>query len=217
MARKPAPEPEPIRYVDPVVRPIVQATDLGSVQVLKQGDLDLLTDPFGDIDPDSRGLGLYLGDTRRPSCEILRVNGLRPVLLQASAGGNWRGTIQMTNPRLDRNLRDKLHPEDSLPSRKPGIARTRTLTGEQLDKRVRVVNHAGTDEEVALELDRSVDDLRLLMNDRPRPGERDVAAGVPRFTTLFGGDAIITALQVLAVRPQLAVETPPGLDVTIRM
>ncbi len=78
--------------------PIVRATDLGSVQVLKHGNLFLLTDPFGDIHPDSRGLGLYDGDTRILSCSILRVNGERPVLLQGSVGGNYRGTIQLTNP-----------------------------------------------------------------------------------------------------------------------
>ena len=95
---------EATRFVEPVVRPVVKATDLGSVQVLKQGNLYLLTDPFGDVHPDSRGLGLYDGDTRRLSCSILRVNGERPVLLQGSAGGNFHGAIQLTNPRLERNL-----------------------------------------------------------------------------------------------------------------
>ena len=93
MAQPPAPppDPEPTAFLEPVVRPIVKATDLGSVQVLKQGNLYLLTDPFGDVHPDTRGLGLYEGDTRRLSCAILRINGARPVLLQASAGGNCRG------------------------------------------------------------------------------------------------------------------------------
>ena len=110
MAQTPAPpaDPEHTRFVEPVVRPVVKATDLGSVVVLKQANQYLLTDPFGDIRPDTRGLGLYDGDTRRLSCSILRVNGTRPVLLQASAGGNWRGTIQMTNPRIERDLRDKV-------------------------------------------------------------------------------------------------------------
>jgi glycogen debranching enzyme len=53
---------------------------------------------------------------------------------------------------------------------------------------------------------RSVSDLRLLVNDGPGPGERYVAAGVPWFTTLFGRDALITAFQSLAFRPQIAVE-----------
>ncbi|HYX11705.1 MAG TPA: glycogen debranching N-terminal domain-containing protein, partial [Candidatus Acidoferrum sp.] len=59
--------------------PIQKATDLGSVRVLKHGNLYLLTDPFGDIHPDSRGLGLYHSDTRLVSCCVLRVGGGRPV------------------------------------------------------------------------------------------------------------------------------------------
>src|ERR1035437_6423284 len=43
---------------------IVRAIDLGGVQGLKHGDLFLLSDGFGDVRPDSRGLGLYTGDTR---------------------------------------------------------------------------------------------------------------------------------------------------------
>ena len=53
-------------------------------------------------------------------------------------------------------------------------------------------------------------DLRLLVNDGPGPDERYIAAGVPWFTTLFGRDSLITALQALAFRPQLAVETLRG-------
>ena len=56
--------PEAIRWFEPVEVPIARATDLGSVQVVKHGDLFLLTDPFGDIHVDSRGLGLYDRDTR---------------------------------------------------------------------------------------------------------------------------------------------------------
>ncbi len=365
MAQVPAPPPSPeaTRYVEPVVRPIVKATDLGSVQVLKQGNLYLLTDPFGDIHPDTRGLGLYEGDTRRLSCSILRVDGERPVLLQASAGGNYRGTIQLTNPSIERNREDKFRPEDALASQKLGIGRHRLVTGRALEERIDVVNYAEEAHDVELELElaadaadifevrgwsrpgrgghlpvalrgdrvtfrydgldgvrmrthfafsesaaelgpvggdraagdgagwvrlrwhwelapgearelswvvwtterpapahavpahraladsddvlyppvpdvdedtvaasyhawnrgfadirtenelfnlaiaRSADDLRLLVNDGPGPGERYVAAGVPWFTTLFGRDALITSFQALAVRPQLAVET----------
>ncbi|HYO43823.1 MAG TPA: amylo-alpha-1,6-glucosidase [Candidatus Limnocylindrales bacterium] len=159
MAQSPAPpfDPEHTEFLEPVVRPIVKATDLGSVQVLKQGNLYLLTDAFGDIHPDSRGLGLYDGDTRRLSCEILRVNGLRPVLLQAGAGGNWRGTVQMTNPRIERNLQDKMRPEEALASQKLGIGRTRTLTGTVLEEHVRVVNYAEAPEDVGLELELAAD------------------------------------------------------------
>src|SRR5438445_7733084 len=54
-----ATEPAAVAFVEPLAIPIQKATDLGSVQVLKHGNLYLLTDPFGDIHPDSRGLGLY--------------------------------------------------------------------------------------------------------------------------------------------------------------
>src|SRR4051812_21589859 len=159
MAQTPAPpaDPEHTRFVEPVVRPVVKATDLGSVVVLKQGNQYLLTDPFGDIRPDTRGLGFYEADTRRLSCSILRVNGQRPVLLQASAGGNWRGTIQMTNPRIERDQRDKVRPEMALASQKLGIARRRTLTGTVLEERVRIVNHAEEDELVRVEVELAAD------------------------------------------------------------
>ncbi|HEX5828857.1 MAG TPA: glycogen debranching N-terminal domain-containing protein [Candidatus Limnocylindrales bacterium] len=357
MVQHPAPpsSPETVRFLEPVVRPIVKATDLGSVQVLKQGNLFLLTDPFGDVHPDTRGLGLYEGDTRRLSCSILRVNGQRPVLLQASAGGNYTGTIQLTNPRIERNLADKVHPEDALATQKLGIGRHRLLTGDVLEERVTLVNYAEESHEIEIELEfaadaadifevrgwtrpargahlpvalrgdrmtfrydaldgvrmethlafteawaeagpvdpeiagganagwvracwrwelatgearelrwtawtterptpagadhpealfppsprvdedpiaasyrawtsgfteirtdnelfnlsiiRSADDLRLLLNDGPGDGDRYLAAGVPWFTTLFGRDALITAFQALAVRPQLAIDT----------
>jgi len=58
-----------------------------------------------------------------------------------------------------------------------------------------------------LTLNRSLADLRLLINDGPGPDQRYVAAGVPWFATLFGRDALISSFQSLAFRPQIAVET----------
>src|SRR4029453_3638057 len=115
------------RYLPPRAVPIVKATDLGSVQVLKHGNRYLLTDSFGDIHPDSRGLGLYQGDSRSLSCAVLRVGGVRPVLLQTSVGGNYRGSIQMTNPSADRNPDAKVHPLDELVGRTIVTSRERLL------------------------------------------------------------------------------------------
>jgi glycogen debranching enzyme len=346
--------PDGVTFFEPRVVPIEKATDLGSVQVLKHGNLFLLTDQFGDIHSDSRGLGLYRDDTRLLSCSVLRVNGARPVVLQGSTGANFRGVIQLTNPTLDRNPDDKIRPGQGLTGKKLGITRERLLSGEALLERVHVVNFAEHDEdvEVIVEFDddcadifevrgyprargtllpvaattsratfrydgvdgrrrrthvafseearlepvvpgeapdlggtlrfrwswqlaagaeheiswtiwssdavlregarpadadelfpdpprvsadegaaaylawgrgttavstdhelfnrtirRSVADLRLLVNDGPREGERYIAAGVPWFATLFGRDSIVTALQTLAFRPQVAVET----------
>jgi glycogen debranching enzyme len=333
---------------------IQKATDLGSAQVLKHVNLFLLTDQFGDIHADSRGLGLYLGDTRILSCLVLRVGGVRPVLLQGSMGGNFRGTIHLTNPSIDRNPDAKRHAEDALAGRKLGISRERLLSGDVLRERVRIVNHSEHDERFEVELviaadaadifevrgypraqrgrclpvaiagdrltcrydgvdgtrrythlafseapteaspvgngpategwlklcwtmalepggrsdltwlawsterpvrspddpdpdaalfpetpgvsaddglgayqawtrgttavstdhelfnltlSRGLSDLRLLVNESPAGDERYVAAGIPWFAALFGRDAAITALEMLAFRPQLAVET----------
>jgi glycogen debranching enzyme len=348
-------DPAAIRWFEPRIVPIGRATDLGSVQVVKHGDLFLLTDPFGDIHVDSRGLGLYDRDTRLLSCSQLRVGGVRPVLLQGTAGGNYRGSIQLTNPSIDRNIEDKVNPLDDIASRKLGIARDRMLTLSGLEERLTVVNHAERAETVQIELElgmdgadifevrgrqraergrlfpaaavpsrvtfrydgldgrrrsthlrfdlaassieavgdgedgaasgawlrlrwvwpltpgqrrelrwvvwstledsaaarddavglfpepprldeaessgaynawtrsttevdtdhelfnltvtRSMNDLRLLVNETPGESERYIAAGVPWFSTLFGRDSLITSLQVVAFRPQLAIET----------
>ncbi|HEY0443634.1 MAG TPA: amylo-alpha-1,6-glucosidase [Candidatus Limnocylindrales bacterium] len=350
---RPGGDPRPeVREFPPKVGPIEKATDLGNVQVLKHENVFLLTDQFGDIHADSRGLGLYLGDTRILSCLVMRLNGARPVLLQGSAGGNFRGTIHLTNPSIDRNPGAKMGVGDSLASRKLGVARDRLLANEALREQLAVVNHAEVAEEVTVEIElaadeadifevrgyprahrgtslpaavwgervtfrydgldhvrrlthvafseppstvgpgretdrpwlngwvqlqwtftlapgeerdiswtvwaakrpstdaadagmfpdaplvsgddgavayhawtrgttvvqtdhelfnltlaRGLNDLRLLINDGPGEGERYVAAGVPWFATLFGRDSIITALQVLAFRPQLAADT----------
>jgi glycogen debranching enzyme len=343
---------EGVRWIDPPPVDIPKATDLGSAQVLKHVNLFLLTDQFGDIHPDSRGLGLYLGDTRILSCAVLRLGGVRPVLLQGSMGGNFRGTIHLTNPAIDRNPDAKAHP-GALAGRKIGISRDRLLAADVLSERLRVVNHSEDGESLDVELllaadaadifevrgyaragrgtclpiavagdrltfryqgvdgvrrythlafselpesvepltdkqpeawlrlrwkidlepggrtdltwlvwstdrgttpdddtddnrrlfphppgvsaddgisayqawtssatavttdhelfnltlSRGLSDLRLLVNEGPIDGERYVAAGVPWFSALFGRDAIITALELLAFRPQLAIET----------
>jgi len=56
-------------------------------------------------------------------------------------------------------------------------------------------------------LGRASADLRLLVNSGPGDGDRYVAAGVPWFSCLFGRDSIITSLQLLSVRPQVAQST----------
>jgi glycogen debranching enzyme len=142
----------PVRFLPPRDMPIVRATDLGSVQVLKHANRYLLTDSFGDIHPDSRGLGLYQGDTRVLSCSVLRVGGIRPVLLQTSVGANYRGGIQMTNPSADRNPDAKVHPFDELVGRTIGISRERLMGAEAVSERVKIVNHAASSAEVPVDI-----------------------------------------------------------------
>ena len=159
-----------VRYMPARAVPIVKATDLGSVQVLKHGNRFLLTDSFGDIHPDSRGLGLYHGDTRVLACSVLRIGGIRPVLLQTSVGANYRGGIQMTNPSADRNPDAKVHPLDELVGRTIGISRERLLGAEGVSERIKVVNHAARDADVPVDLELGVDGADIFeVRGYPRP------------------------------------------------
>lgn len=139
-----------VRSIAPPDVSIVPATDLGSVITLKHGDLYLLTDQFGDVRPDTRGLGLYRHDTRLLSCAALRMNGARPALLRAAIGGTFEGSIDMTNPDQPRNIDDKIEPGE-LPHRSLGVRRSRVI-GPALEERLLVVNHGESPATVPLEL-----------------------------------------------------------------
>jgi glycogen debranching enzyme len=159
-----------VELIEARLVPIQQATDLGSVQVLKHGNLYLLTDPFGDIHPDSRGLGLYHSDTRLLSCCALRVGGIRPVLLQGSMGANFQGSIQLTNPSADRNPDAKVHPDVDVAGRTIGISRDRLIGNDGLDERVRIVNHAERDLAFSVELELGCDAADIFeVRGYPRP------------------------------------------------
>lgn len=345
--------------------PIMRATDLTGVLMLKHDLLFVVSDAFGDVHVDGRGLGLYAGDTRYLSVYEMRLNGERPVVLRTGSGASYGSTIQLTNPDLMRNPDDKTNPEVVLRRQSLGIVRDRVLTdafsetirienytlhpehccltlrldadfadifevrgvvraargrrhADQLDSDQVTFTYQGLDERVRRtqirfsevprvapaamsaeevvarvragqawdvpDLDaepgtiqvvfdwtlppggsrslgitvrreevaaatptvssaagtrliggqeseaahrawfassasvstthvyadrafrRALADLRLLVNSGPGPGERYVAAGVPWFSTLFGRDSIITALQLLPVRPQIAQE-----------
>lgn len=87
----------PAHHLPRAAPPIIPATELGGVTVLKRGSV-FLTDPFGEAGPDSRRLDLYVGDTRTPSCLVLPVGGDRPSALPPNLGGADRGSIVLTNP-----------------------------------------------------------------------------------------------------------------------
>jgi glycogen debranching enzyme len=198
--------------IEPRPIPIVKATDLGSVQVLKHGNLFLLTDQFGDIHSDSRGLGLYFRDTRILSCSVLRVSGLRPVVLQGSTGANFQGVIQLTNPTLSRNPDDKIRPGQGLSGKKLGITRARLIDGAALKERVRIVNFAEHEEtvEISIELAHDAADifevrgfprergtlLPVALTDSRVTFRYDGVDGKRRRThVVFGEDATVEAVQ----------------------
>jgi len=138
---------------DPV---IVPATDLGGVGVLKHGNLYLLSDPFGDVHPDSRGLGLYDLDTRVLSCAVLRINGVRPTLLRTQATANHIATIQLTNPELRRDPAMKNEIGAAIASRAISIMRRRWIAGG-LAERIEVTNYSAMPQQVQLDLELDAD------------------------------------------------------------
>ncbi len=135
---------------------IVPATDLGGVGVLKHGNLYLLSDPFGNVHPDSRGLGLYDLDTRVLSCAVLRVNGVRPTLLRAQSASNHISTIQLTNPELRRDPALKQGAEAALARRSLSITRRRWIGGG-LAEQVEVTNYSAEAQRIEIDLEFDAD------------------------------------------------------------
>src|SRR5687768_16980486 len=141
----------------PPPRPaIVPATDLGGVGVLKHGNFYLLSDPFGDVHPDSRGLGLYDLDTRVLSCAVLRINGVRPTLLRTQAAANHIATIQLTNPELRRDPGIKNDIGAAVASRAISVTRRRWIAGG-LAERIEVTNYSAFPQQVQLDLELDAD------------------------------------------------------------
>lgn len=163
---------------------IARATDLTGVLVLKHDSLFLLTDSFGDVHPDSRGLGLYAGDTRVLSHYELRINGARPVVLRAGSAASYGSTIQLTNPDFLRDPRDKLDPEVVLRRQSLGVVRER-LISEGFGERIRIDNFTTHPERcsVTLRLDADFADIFEVRGVvRPERGRRTPGAA--------GGDAV---------------------------
>jgi len=146
----------PTRTIAAPVATIVAATDLGSVEVAKHGNLYLLTDPRGDVRIDGRGLGLYELDTRILSTSMLRLYGAALTLLRGPYLRDGVDTIQLTNPELRRNPDDKRAAAWSLAHRELSVTRTRRLDGE-LREQVTVVNYSAGAEDLELDLGLGVD------------------------------------------------------------
>src|SRR4029077_794544 len=145
-----------IRTFQPAEPTIARATDLGGTDVLKQGNLYLISDPFGDIHPDSRGLGLYAGETRILSCSVLRIDGFRPTVLRGDTGDGFRGTIQLTNPEERRDPADKIRAGRALARQTLAMTRHR-LVGAGLAERLIIANFTEHAVSLAIELTLGVD------------------------------------------------------------
>ncbi|MEO8438319.1 MAG: glycogen debranching N-terminal domain-containing protein, partial [Chloroflexota bacterium] len=146
----------PTRTIDVPPATIVPATDLGSVEVAKEGNFYLLTDQRGDIRLDGRGLGLYELDTRILSASIMRLNGAQLTLLRGPYRDDGADTIQLTNPELRRNPADKRTAKTSLARRELSLTRTRRIDG-MLREQVVVESYSAMTETIEIELGLGVD------------------------------------------------------------
>ncbi|MBI3748236.1 MAG: amylo-alpha-1,6-glucosidase [Chloroflexi bacterium] len=200
----------PVRTFPARPRPIVKATDLGSAQVLKHLDLYLVSDAFGDIHPDSRGMGLYDGDTRILSCSALRVAGERPIVLHSDPGGSWRGVVQATNPEYRKDPGDKMGGAETILRQTISIGRERTIA-EAYRERLDIQNHGPTtfDLDVELELDADYADIFEVRGyARSSRGELlpiEVTAGGGLVFGYLGRDAV-------TVRTHVAFDPAPELE-----
>lgn len=209
-----------VRHLPHVAPSIIPATDLGGVAVLKRGSVFLLTDPFGDVVPDPRGLGLYVDDTRVLSCLVLLVGGERPSVLRPDPGGADRGTIVLTNPELRRDPGNNASPELPLARRSLGIARERRVDGG-LHERLALDNYTDHPETptVDLLLDADMADIfevRGLV--RPRRGHLgpiEVRGDEAAFEYLgLDGRRLRTRVTAAGARIEPA---PPGVGAALRV
>lgn len=143
--------PDRTRHLPHAAPPIIPATDLSGVTVLKRGRVYLLTDACGDVLPDPHGLGLYVGDTRVLSCLALLVGGAPPSVLRSDPGGADRGLIVLTNPDLRTETSDPPSAERPLARRSLGIIRERRVDGG-LHERLTLDNWTDQPETLAIDL-----------------------------------------------------------------
>jgi glycogen debranching enzyme len=134
----------------PGTQTVQRATDLTGVHVLKHDQLFMLSDAFGDAQSDGRGLGLYQADTRVLSRYMLRINGVRPVVLRAGSAASYKTTIQLTNPDL---LQPEIDDSAEIVLRRHslGIVRERLLA-RGLIEQIRLDNFTGGSERARVTL-----------------------------------------------------------------
>ena len=167
----PPTEPEEDRYH------VVASASLtpGGTHVLKHGDLFVLVDRFGDIQPAALGeQGLYFGGTRFVSRLRLRLERHRPLLLSSSvAEDNLLLQVDLTNPDLVDRAERPLVPYGTL-----HLSRSKFLQGGAYYERILLSNYGAQAAEVELSLDFAadfVDIFEVRGTRRPERGTQEPA------------------------------------------
>ncbi len=195
---------------------VTRATDLTGTLVLKHDRLFLVTDAFGDIRTDQRGLGLYTGDTRVLSRLELRIDGQRPLVLRTGTGAGYHSTIQMTNPDLTRNPLEKGDASATLARQSLGIVRERSVV-DGLDERVRIHNYTMHVDRclLTLTLDADFADIFEVRGvRRPARGERSPAQVDPQgvLFTYTGLDGRVRRTRVDLSEPGARLDAEASTD-----
>ncbi len=168
-----------------------------------------MSDGFGDVHPDARGMGLYDGDTRILSCSVLRIAGVRPVMLYSDPGGSWRGVMQATNPEFRKDPGDKMGGDELILRQTVSIARERTIA-EAYRERLAIENHGpiSFDCDVELELDADFADI-FEVRGYARPARGSL---LPIEVTADGGlEFAYVGLDGVTVRSRVAFDPVPTL------
>ena len=205
-AARPAPDGQTTDAGHP---PILRATDLTGVHVLKHENLFMLSSAHGDIRPDGRGLGLYASDTRVLSTYDLLLNGVHPVVLRAGPAANFQGTTQLTNPDLFADpARDLDGSEIVLRRQSLGVVREHVIANGYREK-ITFTNYTTGPERarVTLALDADYADIFELRGVvRARRGERLAnELGVGRVTFAYRGLDDVLRRTHVALSPSMTV------------
>ena len=132
-----------VRFIEPRVRPIVRATDLGSRPGPQARQPVPADRPVRRHPPRfARARACTHGDTRLLSCSVLRVNGERPVAAPGLGGRQLPRHDPADQPARRPQPGRQVHPDDALAGQTLGIARDRLIGGGALEERVRIVNYA---------------------------------------------------------------------------
>ncbi|MCD9024512.1 amylo-alpha-1,6-glucosidase [Cohnella silvisoli] len=103
-------------------------------RVIKNNDLFLTTDHYGDITGAGSQNGLYMKDTRFLSKMELTLNGKRPLLLSSAADENFVARIRLTNEHEEEGGKVKLWRESV------ELIRERFIYGEVLYETISMTN-----------------------------------------------------------------------------
>lgn len=131
---------------DEQVAELVQARDISNMQVIKEGNVFMAYNKFGDIPTNNTaGFGLYKEDTRYLCFYDLFICDERSVLLHYSCDNNYTGETEMTNPALSLNNGESL-PQDVL-----GISRKKVIS-QHFEEEITIKNYSQKDAQIDVTL-----------------------------------------------------------------